>query len=71
MHESHIVYYIIYCTHAVDFSQDLFTRKFAVKSEQEDEEQLEISFAFLTKKEMAEDPYNMTPPFSYVFFESL
>ena len=51
---------------SVDLSQDLFTRRFALKSEQEDEEQLEIDFEFLTKKEMAEEPHNMTPPFSYI-----
>ena len=41
--------------------QDAFIKKFSVKRERTDETELNVSFAFLTKVEMAED-YNMTEP---------
>ena len=38
--------------------QDAFLRKFSVTSEKEKEMQLKANFVFVTKKEMADPPYN-------------
>ena len=49
--------------------QDIFTQKFSATSEQEKEWQLEVSFEYLTKKEMAED-YDMTPCLSCIVIDA-
>ena len=41
-------------------SEDMFTKRFAVSHEREDEKEIMIPFEFLSKAEMAAEPYSMS-----------